>query len=107
MAAQGSLWALCRALVISALFLALYLGAVVGLHRGCAPLNQVARLLREMASRGGSSESAPSFEDRQSGPKLPLMSTLREGPTNERNESETIRGGTLGTSNPVSNLTAH
>ncbi len=70
MAAQGSLWALCRALVISALFLALYLGAVVGLHRGCAPLNQVARLLREMASRGGSSESAPSFEDRAEWPEV-------------------------------------
>jgi polysaccharide transporter, PST family len=35
---------------ISVMFIALYLGAVVLLHRGLTPLHQVARLLREMIS---------------------------------------------------------
>ena len=73
MAAQGSLWALARALVISALFLALYLAAVITLHGGSAPLNQVARLLREMASRGRSSESPPSFGRAAEWPEAPQV----------------------------------
>jgi O-antigen/teichoic acid export membrane protein len=61
-AAQGSLWAFFRALMISALFGALYLGAVIALHGSCAPLKQVARLLREMISRRTPSDSSPPSE---------------------------------------------
>jgi PST family polysaccharide transporter len=40
--------ALARIATISSFFGILYVGAVVLLHRGCAPLYQVARLIREM-----------------------------------------------------------
>jgi PST family polysaccharide transporter len=51
-AASGSIVALAHIAMISALFGILYLGAVILLHRGCAPLYQVAGLLREMLPRG-------------------------------------------------------
>jgi O-antigen/teichoic acid export membrane protein len=41
--------ALVSIIVISALFVALYLGMVIVLYRGLAPLRQLARLLREVA----------------------------------------------------------
>ena len=37
-------------LIISILFVTLYLGIVILLHRGCAPLRQFASLLREVVS---------------------------------------------------------
>lgn len=47
-AVSGPVDALARILITSALFGTLYLSAVILLHQGCAPLYQVARLLREM-----------------------------------------------------------
>ncbi len=47
-AVSGPVGAVSRIAAISALFGALYLGAVILLHQGCAPLYQVAGLLREM-----------------------------------------------------------
>jgi polysaccharide transporter, PST family len=41
--------ALGRILIISGLFVSLYLGAVIMLHRGFAPIRQLASLLRELA----------------------------------------------------------
>jgi PST family polysaccharide transporter len=41
--------ALVAIIVTSAVFVTLYLGIVILLHRGCAPLGQVASLLRELA----------------------------------------------------------
>jgi PST family polysaccharide transporter len=61
-AGSGPLWALGRIVVVTALFAALYLALVILLHRGCAPLNRLARLLREMTSRGELSASAPGSE---------------------------------------------
>ncbi len=70
-ATPGSLWALARTVVISALFLALYLGVVIWLHGGLAPLNQVARLVREMASRRRSPDSSPSVPAAADWPEAP------------------------------------
>jgi PST family polysaccharide transporter len=42
------IWILARVVAISSLFTVLYLGAVVLLHQGLAPLRQATRLLREM-----------------------------------------------------------
>jgi PST family polysaccharide transporter len=67
-AAQGSLWALSRVLMISLLFAALYLGAVIMLHGSCAPVNQVVRLVREMISRHASSNPSLSSEQRTDRP---------------------------------------
>ncbi len=58
-AAPGVLGALTRIVMISVLFGLLYLGAVIALYRGCAPLYQVMRLLREMVPWGRSSGSSP------------------------------------------------
>jgi O-antigen/teichoic acid export membrane protein len=44
--ACAALWAI---IIITALFVTLYLGAVILLHWGCAPLRQFASLLREVA----------------------------------------------------------
>jgi len=53
-----ALEAFARIVVISGLFGALYLGAVILLHRGCAPLYQVAGLVREMVPRGRFSKAS-------------------------------------------------
>jgi PST family polysaccharide transporter len=53
--ASGSFWAFARIGVTSVLFGVLYLGVVILLHRGYAPLTQLAGLLREMVSRERSS----------------------------------------------------
>jgi O-antigen/teichoic acid export membrane protein len=50
-AAQGTVWALARAVTISTVFTALYLGLIILLHQGCAPLRQFVGLLREMIAR--------------------------------------------------------
>ena len=47
----------------SLLFGALYLGAVILLHRGIAPLDQIASLLREMTPRAKSSKPLPAFSE--------------------------------------------
>jgi len=47
--ASGSVGAATRILTTSMLFGSMYLGGVILLHRGCAPLYQFAGLLREMA----------------------------------------------------------
>lgn len=51
-AGSGSVGASHRIVMNSVLFGTLYLGAVILLHRGCAPIYQVARLLRQMAPLG-------------------------------------------------------
>jgi len=60
-AASGAVGAVARIVMISLLFGALYLGAVILLHRGCAPLYLVARLLREMVPWGRLSTSSPAI----------------------------------------------
>jgi len=45
--------------VFSALFGALYLGAVILLHRGCDPIRDVVALLREMVPWGRLSRPSP------------------------------------------------
>jgi PST family polysaccharide transporter len=55
---SGSVAAIVHIVMISVLFGTLYLGAVILLHRGCAPLYQVARLLREMLPSGRFSRSS-------------------------------------------------
>jgi PST family polysaccharide transporter len=57
--ASGSANAACRIVTISLLFGILYLGAVILLHQGCAPLYQVGRLLRETLPRGRYSQPSP------------------------------------------------
>ena len=47
--AQGANSALWAIIIISALFVTFYLGTVILLHWGCAPLRQLANLLRESA----------------------------------------------------------
>ena len=49
--------ALGAIIVISALFVTLYLGTVILLHRGLAPLHQFATLLRELAPTRGATRS--------------------------------------------------
>jgi O-antigen/teichoic acid export membrane protein len=51
-----------RLVAISSLFTALYLGAIVILHRGCAPIYQVLGLFREMISRRKASDETPTVE---------------------------------------------
>ena len=46
-------------IIISALFLTFYVGTVILLHLGFAPLRQFARLLREIAPEGRSTTPAP------------------------------------------------
>ena len=48
----GAVGALTRIVMITLLFGVLYLGAVILLHRGCAPLYQFVGLLREMLPSG-------------------------------------------------------
>lgn len=60
--APGPLWAVARLATGSFLFLVLYLGTVIALHRSFAPLSQVVGLLREMTSPGKRSEPAPGSE---------------------------------------------
>jgi O-antigen/teichoic acid export membrane protein len=45
---RNSLDALSHIVTVSVVFVALYLGAVIALYRGCAPIYQLAGLLREM-----------------------------------------------------------
>lgn len=47
-AANGALGALARLVSVSLLFLTLYLGAVVALHRGLEPFRQAARLVHDL-----------------------------------------------------------
>jgi O-antigen/teichoic acid export membrane protein len=58
-----ALQAFARIVVISGLFGTLYLGAVILLHQGCAPLYQVARLLREMVPLSRFSRASPAVAD--------------------------------------------
>lgn len=46
--AAGAVGALARIVTTSLLFATLYLGAIILLHQGCAPLDQMAGLVREM-----------------------------------------------------------
>ena len=55
-ALPGAFGAFIRIMTTSVLFGALYLGIVILLHRGCDPLYQVARLLREMIPWGKTSK---------------------------------------------------
>jgi O-antigen/teichoic acid export membrane protein len=50
-AESGSVGAATRLVLTSSLFLALYLGGVILLHRGCEPLYRIVNLVREMFAR--------------------------------------------------------
>jgi PST family polysaccharide transporter len=58
----GALGALLRLVSVSVLFFALYLVAVVSLHRGLGPVNQTARLIRDAWPRRERKELAPAIE---------------------------------------------
>jgi O-antigen/teichoic acid export membrane protein len=73
MTAQGTLWAAARLACVSVLFLVLYLIGVVILHRGYAPLRQVASLIGEMTARRRSTAPIPEAAGETSGP----LQTLR------------------------------
>jgi len=66
-AASGSLGAIARIVVISLLFGALYLGAVILLHGGCDPIRHVAALLHDMVPGGSFSRSSPGVDPRGNG----------------------------------------
>jgi len=57
--ASGSMGAIGRIVVISVLFGALYLCAVILFHRGCDPIRHVAALLHDMVHWGSFSRSSP------------------------------------------------
>jgi polysaccharide transporter, PST family len=54
----GAVAALMRIAIVSSVFGALYLGAVILLHRGYAPLSQLSALIREMVPRTALSKSS-------------------------------------------------
>jgi PST family polysaccharide transporter len=60
LAASGLVGAITHIVMISALFGTLYLGAIILLHQGWAPLYQVAGLLRQMLPWGELSRPSPS-----------------------------------------------
>jgi PST family polysaccharide transporter len=72
-AASDPVRAVTRLVMISLMFGTLYLGIVILLHRGCAPLYQIAGLLREMAPRGRSSNSSPRSEPAAALSESPLQ----------------------------------
>jgi PST family polysaccharide transporter len=59
--------ALERIMVISGLFLGLYLGAVIALHRGFAPIRQLATLLRELGLGARPSRPVPAVVNHRTG----------------------------------------
>lgn len=61
-AKPGALGALARVFEVSIAYTALYLGAVIALHGGLAPLRQFGRLLGEMISRRKPAEPSASSE---------------------------------------------
>jgi len=61
-AGSSPLSAFGRIVVVSVMFTAVYLGIVISLHRGYAPLKQVAEIFREMTSRGRFSKPATRSE---------------------------------------------
>jgi O-antigen/teichoic acid export membrane protein len=80
MVASGSMGALNRIVVASLLFAPLYLGMVLLLHGGPAPLYQFARLMREMLPDGRLRASAPAVDgasDRDASVLLPPTKTDR------------------------------
>lgn len=60
----------------SGLFLTLYLGAVILLHRGCGPLRQLANLLRELAPEGRTRPPVPAI----AAIRRPVHATPQEAP---------------------------
>ena len=72
-AASSSLGAIEHMAVISLLFAALYLGAVVLLHGGFSPIYQVAGLVREMTPWGRSSRPSPTVPVEEQA-KVPVLS---------------------------------
>src|SRR5207247_3368387 len=84
-AASGAVGAVARIVMISLLFGALYLGAVILLHRGCAPLYLVARRLREMVPWGRLSTSSPAIAT------TPWHQHARGAPPSQGKEKELVR----------------
>ncbi len=77
-AAPGALWALLRLSIVTLLFLFLYLGGVVLLHRGFAPLRQVTGLLREMTAQDEGSDSVSRAEHEASRAETPACDVTAE-----------------------------
>lgn len=59
--ASSAIGSVARMLTISLLFASLYLGVVIGLHRGCTPLYQVASVFRDLFPSARFSRSSPSL----------------------------------------------
>jgi O-antigen/teichoic acid export membrane protein len=58
-ATSGALGAFARLVSVSLIFFALYLGAVIALHRGLGPINQTVRLLHDLRPKRQKEELAP------------------------------------------------
>lgn len=78
--ASGAQGALLRIVVISLFVSVLYLGAVVVLHGGLAPLQQMTLLLREMIGWGRLNQFSPVVAVAQAGEHSPMQSSVDEQP---------------------------
>jgi O-antigen/teichoic acid export membrane protein len=74
-AGPGALWAAVRVLSFSALFVALYVGAVVACHQSLEPVHLLVGLAREMASRRRVADS--DTEDRLQEPEENTLARAR------------------------------
>jgi O-antigen/teichoic acid export membrane protein len=78
-AAPGAVGALARIVTSSLLFAALYIGAVIVLHQGCAPLYQLGRLLQEMAPWKKFSRLSPALPASSASDAGLLLAPTRSG----------------------------
>ena len=81
---QGAFGALARASAISLIFVVLYLGTVIALYRGLAPINQTVRLIRDAMPQREKKESASVVA-------APVATPLSDVPENMEPESELTR----------------
>lgn len=81
---QGAFGALARASAISLIFVVLYLGTVIALYRGLAPINQTVRLIRDAMPQREKKESASVVA-------APVATPLSDVSENMEPESELTR----------------
>jgi polysaccharide transporter, PST family len=76
-----SIGSLARVILISALFVPLYLAAVIVLHRSLAPLNQLVRLLKEMLPPSWASRLGPATGKTDESPRSGIIGLASEETT--------------------------
>lgn len=59
LAGPGRIDTIARIAMISVIFMILYVGTVIVLHRGCGPIYQIGRLVREMSPPGRFTKTSP------------------------------------------------